>query len=291
MTRSIATHRTGSIFCTLFIFAVVLLTAASPAEAFSSGPPDGRTGAPGETNCTACHSSFPVNSGDGLFTITAPAEVASGETVTITVTLEDPDQVRWGFEITPLTAGMCTITDPTNTQLSVTSMKSYVKQTSAGTYDNTAGPVSWSFEWTAPEAMREDVIFYAAGNAANSNGGTSGDYIYTTSWTIAVASADVADEDHPLSAPLTFVNSPNPFAGTTLITYDLPAAGGHATLEIFDATGARVSTLFEQLKPGGTHHVAWDGRNRYGQQVPSGMYLARLSTESGSRTRPLMVLR
>ena len=51
------------------------------------GPPS-HTGAPGEANCTACHTSFPVNSGTGGVTITGlPANYRPGQVVPITVTV------------------------------------------------------------------------------------------------------------------------------------------------------------------------------------------------------------
>src|SRR3989304_2609795 len=80
------------------------------ALAFSSGPPNGVTGAPGEGNCTNCHNSFPVNSGNGNLTIAGPTSFDPGQTYAVTVTISDPEQQRWGFEITPLTFGTCAIT-------------------------------------------------------------------------------------------------------------------------------------------------------------------------------------
>ena len=56
-----------------------------------------------------------------------------------------------------------------------------MKHTSAGTFAGTPGPTSWQYQWTAPAASVASVTFYAAGNAANGTGNTSGDYIYTQS--------------------------------------------------------------------------------------------------------------
>ncbi|MDH3892053.1 MAG: hypothetical protein OEV49_13320 [candidate division Zixibacteria bacterium] len=165
----------------------------------SGGPPDVRTGAPGEGLCTDCHGGT-VNSGDGSFGVTiTPPGLVPGQDYTITVTLGDPGQSRWGFELTALAgtdagsegAGVFTITDPTNTQLSDGNgnNRDYVKQTSTGTFNGTAdGPVSWSFQWTAPLEPAHQVDFYVAGNAAN-GGGTSGDYIYTDHVTLQAVAA------------------------------------------------------------------------------------------------------
>ncbi len=78
---------------------IMLLPLALIAESmFSSNPPDGRTGAPGEGLCTNCHASFPVNSGDGSLEILGvPDTVTAGQTVAVAVQLQDPGQQRWGF--------------------------------------------------------------------------------------------------------------------------------------------------------------------------------------------------
>ncbi len=165
---------------------ILAITVIMPVVALASSgsPPNGRTGAPGEGTCRDCHSSYPINSGDGAFTIYAPSEFEAGVTYPITVEISDPGQQRWGFEITPESFGSITITDPTHTQQSSWGGKIYAKQTSAGTYNGTPnGPVSWSFDWTAPAEPPEQVTFYAAGIAANANGNTSGDYVYTISFT------------------------------------------------------------------------------------------------------------
>ncbi len=171
----------------LFVVLAVLFTAAF-VGGISSGPPDQRTGAPGESDCTVgCHNSYSLNSGDGSLSIDdVPTQYNPEETYSISVTIEDPGQQRWGFEITVLDssnnrAGTLTVTDSTNTQLSTTSGRDYIKHTSAGTFDGTTdGPVSWTFDWTAPSSLTGTVTFYAAGNAASSSSGTKLDYIYTT---------------------------------------------------------------------------------------------------------------
>ena len=61
--------------------ALLVVAAASLALGFSTGPEDGRTNAPSESNCTVgCHSSFALNSGDGNFEITlSDSAYLSGE--------------------------------------------------------------------------------------------------------------------------------------------------------------------------------------------------------------------
>lgn len=254
------------------------------AQAYSSGPPDGRTGAPGEGNCTQCHSGT-VNSGDGSFLLDGPAVYEPGETYTLTATLQDPGQSRWGFELTDQGTGTLDTIDGT-TQVSG---GQYIKQTSSGTFNGTDdGPVAWSFEWTAPEAGTGDVGIFAAGNAANGNGGTSGDFIYLSSITIEESTA-LGEHARPASV-LLLENAPNPFNPTTELRFEL-AQGGPVQLEIYDLGGRMVNSLLQGLLPAGTHAVAWDGRSSAGNAVPSGVYLARLVASGEQRLHRMTLLK
>jgi len=162
---------------------------------YSGGPPDGYAANPPVfRNCSSCHSTYPVNSGDGSLTLTGlPANgFVPGQNYVLTLTLADPGQQRWGFELTAQyqsgtsypQGGTFTVTQPTYTQLSTAPTPDYLKHTSTGTFLGTPGPTSWQFQWTAPDLTVSSVTFYAAGNAANGNGNTSGDYIYTYSATV-----------------------------------------------------------------------------------------------------------
>lgn len=182
-------HRLWTSLATLALATALTVPAA---RAYDSGPPDGVAGQPPNYfNCTLCHSEFPVNSGDGGMSLSGPASFVPGSTYTLTLTLQDPRQHRWGFELTALDdallpAGTFVITDSTNTQLSSPGfgLPDFVKQTSIGTYEGYPdGPVVWSFDWTAPSAAA--VTFYFAGNAANADDGTEGDYIYADSLTVS----------------------------------------------------------------------------------------------------------
>jgi len=155
--------------------------------AFSTGPPASHTGAPGEGLCTNCHTSFPPNSGPGILTLILPTAYEFGATYQVKVRLEQMGQQRWGFQITALTptnqmAGSWTITDPLRTQTVSGLGRSYVEHTSQGTFAGTPnGPVEWQMNWQAPSSNVGTVTFYAAGNAANNDGTSLGDYIYSTS--------------------------------------------------------------------------------------------------------------
>jgi hypothetical protein len=162
---------------------------------YAFGPPDGYAGdPPAANNCTFCHSSFPLNAGDGdLRLLNAPIAVAPGQSYDLLVELLDPGQSRWGFELTVLdeaanNAGELVVTEANRTQVNHDPFlnRDYLKHTMAGTNAGTAGPAQWSFRWIAPQVFNS-ITFYLAGNAADNSGFQFGDYIYTRSVTLSPA--------------------------------------------------------------------------------------------------------
>ncbi|MBU0520143.1 T9SS type A sorting domain-containing protein [bacterium] len=221
---------------TLFIALTLMLFGVTSAFAHSGGPLDNLAGNPPDNNnCTLCHSTFPVNSGSGTLSLTGlPANYTPGNTYTISVNLADPVAARWGFEVTSLDAGnnqagAFVVTDPVNTQLSdnTGSSADFLKHTSTGTYVGSASSASWSFDWTAPASG--DVTFYFAGNAANSNGFTTGDYIYTST------ESSSAQTFPSFNVSLTYVSgSPVPAGGGNL-TFDVYLLNASGQAQDFDA--------------------------------------------------------
>jgi hypothetical protein len=180
----------------LLIALLSISISVASAMAYSSGPPNGSAGnPPNNNNCTQCHTTYPVNFGNGSLSLTGlpVGGYQSNTTYHLTLTLQDPGQTRWGFELTPiyqsgvsyLQAGEMTVTQTTYTQLAVLTgtAPDYLKQTSAGTFAGTAGPTTWQFDWTSPNTSVGNITFYIAGAAANNDTRNTGDYIYTTSVT------------------------------------------------------------------------------------------------------------
>ena len=80
-------------------------------------------------------------------------------------------------------------------------------------------------------------------------------------------------------------NRPNPFRGTTLISYSLPASG-YATLEVFDITGRLVETLVNEKQEPRTYRVNFHAKDR-----PDGIYFYKLHAGDFSQTRKMVLLR
>lgn len=161
-------------------------------RASASGPSPSHTNAPREDNCTSCHTSFQLNSGAGKISISAlPANYLPNQQIPITVTVSQTEAVIFGFQLTAIDAqgkkvGFFTIPAQFATQLQTKNgivdgnQREYIEHTTDGVIPTQFGTKSWTFQWTAPAERVGKTNFYAAGNAANSDGSTVGDYIYTT---------------------------------------------------------------------------------------------------------------
>ncbi|HYW69111.1 MAG TPA: FlgD immunoglobulin-like domain containing protein, partial [bacterium] len=85
--------------------------------------------------------------------------------------------------------------------------------------------------------------------------------------------------------------SPNPFNPVTSVDYDVPGAGGHVDISVFDVAGRLVTTLYSGYHDQGTHSVTWDGRDDRGRDVASGIYFVRLDTADYRASRKMVLLK
>jgi hypothetical protein len=69
-------------------------------------------------------------------------------------------------------------------------------------------------------------------------------------------------------------NYPNPFNHATTIEYRLPE-GGTVDIRIYDLKGSEIIILQSDTMPAGSHRIKWEGSDRHGRLVPSGLYICR----------------
>ena len=83
---------------------------------------------------------------------------------------------------------------------------------------------------------------------------------------------------------------PNPFNGSTQITYTL-AAGTSVDLRVYNALGQAVRTLLRQHREAGTHQIHWDGRDNQGRPLASGTYLLIMRAGAARQATKMLLLR
>ena len=85
-------------------------------------------------------------------------------------------------------------------------------------------------------------------------------------------------------------NWPNPFNPETRISFTL-SAPGPVRISIYDALGRFVRTLVDGQRAAGEYTERWDGRDRFGRQVATGVYFYRMDAGGFLQTRKMLLLR
>ena len=109
----------------------------------------------------------------------------------------------------------------------------------------------------------------------------------------ANASTGIANAGQQGQIATTFTivgNYPNPFNSETTIEYRVQKKT-HITLHIFDILGRRVRTLINEVVPGGTHSIVWDGKDENGQMMGSGLYFYVMRSEDHIEKRKTILLK
>ena len=188
----------------LVLFASLMLafglTSMTSNNAEYSAGKAGSNGSPGEGTCASgsCHNSFALNSGPGNVSISIAGLVngnlyTPGQAYEVSITVQQQGFGLFGFGVEALQASGANAGSWTpgadshilNATISGNSRATVTHIDNSGFSSNAR---TWTFSWTAPSAGIP-VTMYAAGNAANANGGDGGDYIYTTTLMLEPAPA------------------------------------------------------------------------------------------------------
>ena len=163
-------------------YTALFITVMIVGLALSSNPPNGRTNAPGETNCsTGCHGNNPSTVIDGIVDITGlPSTVDANTTYDLTVTVEytSGSPTRAGFQMVVLDDtnddDFGTLSNPgSSSTITPSGGRTYFEHSPAMNFGGSTS-VSYEVEWTAPSGPDgQDITFYVSSILANGNGSNS----------------------------------------------------------------------------------------------------------------------
>lgn len=93
--------------------------------------------------------------------------------------------------------------------------------------------------------------------------------------------------------PKTFVllqNHPNPFNASTQINYKIKNKGlpVYVILKIYDTLGKEIITLVDEKKYPDNYSVSWDGHDKLGHQVATGIYFYQMRVENFNQTKKII---
>lgn len=184
-----------SILATSIILCSVLISWASASEleeyeetdisTYSVNPPPQRTGAPGENDCTQCHSG---NTYDGNTQIDVSFSGNQDEYLpdsTYTITIGVPNNQVNGFQMTILDNNAIKAGEfiaGTGSTITNSGLRQYMSQTNKNN-------IQWSFQWTAPSTNMGNLTAYYSFNKSDNSGNVLGDSIFLGQNTIFQSSS------------------------------------------------------------------------------------------------------
>lgn len=255
----------------------------------------GRTGSPGESNCTACH-----NTGTAVGTTSISStpsfsanQYVPGQTYTVSITCTHATLSHFGFG--------CEILDGTSSAATnagvMTGISGSSKLLTSGTRKNathistatgTGSPFSktFNFQWVAPASGTAAI--YVAGLAVNNNGNDgSGDAMKTASLVLTAASTGTTSTGvHAIDAISGSLNVfPNPSSNELNVQYSL-LNESVVSASLYDLQGKEIATLFKSKEGFGVHteQVA------YPANIAPGVYMLKLSI-NGALTGQKMLIK
>lgn len=258
--------------------------------AFAGGPPVGATGSVifNQASCAqaGCHSGLTVNSPSGSLTLSGvPASYTLGQQYNLTITINQPNQRRWGFQLSArartsgASVGSFQSLDGFS-QLQTLSGIQYFAHNAAGTRAGTAGPVSFQVRWTAPSTNAGEVVFSVAGNAANNDNNSTGDFIHFRETTSQPPGSSAGPTITSISPSSGSVNGGTPviITGTGFGSGATVTIGGVAATNVTVASSTQINATTGAAGTPGTVNVVVTSGGQSGTLTGGFTYSSSTST-------------
>ncbi|MDB4308226.1 hypothetical protein N9985_02995, partial [Gammaproteobacteria bacterium] len=116
---------------------------------------------------------------------------------------------------------------------------------------------------------------------------------YASGRTVYKYSGDFLPSAAMLAAPVTKLlktNTPRVFDNEVRIEYNVPEGSGSLRIDIWDQFGWVVRNLIREIGPvAGDRFSTWNGTDDVYRQVPSGVYIYRLTIDGVSESRVIRI--
>lgn len=284
------------ITCCLFLFAfsqipiIEMTYHKSPLQ--SNGPAGGKSGAPGEQNCTACHSG-PAQDGtteNTLLVLDANNQPAltyvPGSSYTVNLVMAS-NPAKKGFQATVLSSSNAmagSFTSDVTTQIVNATIsgaqRNYAEHKASS---NTSATQAWTWSWTAPSTNVGNLTFYVASNKANNNGNPQGDVIYLSQHIINAPSSGASLAENAVVSAISMFYSAE--SESIIMTFEA-LQQGVVSLNIVDLNG-KIITLKQ-------NEQVIIGQNKHAFKLPSrnlnsGTYILQALINGKQYTKSIIV--
>jgi fibronectin type 3 domain-containing protein len=133
--------------------------------------------------------------------------------------------------------------------------------------------------------LEEGVTYYYRVYAVDAGGNES-----PPSETVEIVLQETEVPEHFL--PSLSLAGPNPtWADEVVFAYTVPVEGSQVSIAIYDVSGRAVTTVVDGYREAGAYRTVWDGRNRSGRRVGSGVYLCRAEIGEWTDKRKIVLVR
>ncbi len=105
--------------------------------------------------------------------------------------------------------------------------------------------------------------------------------------------SSVNDKNELKNIPSEFTlsnNYPNPFNPSTTIEYEIPKAG-YVKIQIYNSIGQLINTIEDDYKNPGKYSIQWNGKNSAGENLSSGIYFYRMSSNGLTLVKKMLLLK
>lgn len=144
--------------------------------------------------------------------------------------------------------------------------------------------------WFASEHLEHQSHHYFAAANSRNNAIEIREMIPGVAPNFSFGTPVVAVEDAPRPPdPVALAYAGRDGQGQVLLRVVLPTQG-RVTIDLFDVLGRRTARAIDRVAPGGETLVSWDGRDRQGRPVASGVYFARLRANGETRSARVAIV-
>lgn len=265
--------------CTFIFISATVTNPATPCDSPLVGD---HSGAPGETNCSGCHSS-PVNPDLPMLHF----EVESGasqykpdSTYLIHLKIKRKGHDKFGFVCTSLdpaniAAGTFSLINNVTTRLFTSGGRKYVSHTPCGA-DN-QDSIAWTYQWKAPSSDKGKIKIYMSMLVSNHDQALTGDTTYTRVLELNGPSQIVGIHQQESVQHKSLV-APTIFSDGFLISFRSELINQEKTYMLYNSQGKLIFT--KNTKAASSYQE--------GQSLPSGIYYLSIKYPDGQETFKLI---
>ena len=117
--------------------------------------------------------------------------------------------------------------------------------------------------------------------------------VYFDNVGMMVTADDQLSSDTEIITPKEFAllgNYPNPFNPVTTLRFDLDYTS-KVNVTVYNILGSEIITLQNGELNAGRHALQWNANNAYGQKVPSGLYLYKVTSDNRTLTGKMLLMK